>query len=73
MKISRQRTISRSIHNVVGIVVAVYVYLPAGALSDATRVALMWGGVPIVSLSGTCLWKGVTVQRLIRNRRAVAT
>lgn len=73
MPTSRQRTISRAIHIVVGIVLAAFVYLPSGALSDATRVALMWAGVPIVGLSGTWLWKGATVQRLIRNRRAATT
>jgi hypothetical protein len=45
------------------------VYLPAGSLSDVTRTALMWVGVPVVVLSGFWLWKGAAVRRLLRQRR----
>lgn len=65
----RQRTISRTLHLAVGIILAVYVYLPAGSLSDVTRTALMWVGVPVVVLSGSWLWKGAAVRRLLRQRR----
>lgn len=64
-----QRTISRAIHIVVGIVLAAYVYVPAGALSDVTRIVLMWVGIPVVVLSGSWLWKGAAVRRLLRDRQ----
>ena len=64
-----QRTIGRAIHVVVGMILVAYVYVPAGALSDATRTALMWFGVPVVVLSGSWLWKGAAVRRLLRHRQ----
>ncbi len=67
-----QRMISRSIHIVIGVALVAYVYVPAGALSDSLRTSLMWAGAPVVVASGTWLWKGATVRRLVRQRR-VAT
>ncbi len=67
-----QRTISRTIHIVVGILLIAYIYVPAGTFSDALRTMLMWGGAPVVSISGMWLWKGAVVRRSIQNRR-VAT
>lgn len=67
-----QRMISRTIHIVIGLAVIAYIYVPAGALSDTLRTALMWAGAPVVVVSGTWLWKGSTLRRLISDRR-VAT
>ncbi len=72
MPSATQRMISRTIHIVIGVALVAYVYVPAGGFSDALRTGLMWGGAPIVALSGTWLWKGAALRRLIRDRQ-VAT
>lgn len=73
MESNTQRTATRSTHIVLGFALAAFVYLPGGDASEMLRDFLAWIGVPLVAVSGTWLWKGPTVRRALRARKAATS
>lgn len=66
----RLRLVLRTLHLVVGAVLATYVYLPDTVPGhEGVRWALMLVGVPLVTLSGLVIWKQAALRRLIARRR----
>jgi hypothetical protein len=67
----RVRDVQRLVHLATAVVLVTYVYLtpPPGA---AAALAVRWGALPILVLSGIALWKWPKLRRLWRQRRARA-
>lgn len=63
----RQRTISRAVHLVVGLVLGTYIYAPA-VMAEPLHLALQVIGVPAIVLSGLFLWKQAQIRRFFTTR-----
>jgi hypothetical protein len=67
---TRVRLVLRTVHLVIGVVLATYVYLPATMPGhEVIRWALMVVGVPLVTVTGLVIWKQAAVRRLLARRR----
>jgi formate hydrogenlyase subunit 3/multisubunit Na+/H+ antiporter MnhD subunit len=65
----RVRALLRALHLAVGVLLAVYVYLPETFPGrEAARWFLMVGGIPLIGLSGLVIWKQAAIGRLLTRR-----
>jgi hypothetical protein len=66
------RTLTRGIHLIGGVLIAVYIYMPANGQSEFYRGFVQFVILPLISISGLVLWQLPRINKLRHQIRRAA-